>query len=273
VIGLALVLLALAGGAPVQHETMSNGGVTATVSYVRMGRQWSSRYYVRLVVQRGGVKAFDAHVPPYSRRWPYDEPLRVGLGGSSIQVVDLDGDGEPEILLRFWTGGAHCCVWTRIYRWNGSTYASSTRWWGDFAYSIENLGPGATVELLSGDDRFAYAFACFACSSFPVRIWSYRAGRLVDVTRRYPALIADDAAQQFEWFREALRDPAASTRGLLAAWVADECNLGRSTYAFRWLRSHPKAYTGRDYGDGAGPTAQEYRTALRRFLRRTGYLR
>jgi hypothetical protein len=31
-------------------------------------------------------------------------------------VRDLDGDGEPEVLVDFYWGGVHCCFYTDVYR-------------------------------------------------------------------------------------------------------------------------------------------------------------
>jgi hypothetical protein len=257
----------------VQHETASAGTVVATVSY----RQWSPRnpirYYVRLSVVRDGVEVYDAVVPHL--RIPGDragnQPLGTLSGGRTITVRDLDGDGEPEIVLDFYWGGAHCCYWTRIYRWDGRAYVQRAHLWGDTGYRLQDLRP-PSPSFVTVDDRFAYAFTSFAGSAMPVQISDYRGGRLVNVTRSFPDRVRRDAERQLRWLAAAKRN--GETRGVLAAWAADECLLGRSAYAFAWLGAHPALYTGRfaDAGFGTGPTAQDYRAALRRFLRRTGYL-
>jgi len=59
-------------------------------------------------------------------------------------------------------------------------------------------------ELVSQDDRFAYAFTSFALSYLPVRVWHFDHGRLVDVTRRFPAQVGRDAdglREQYEKLR------------------------------------------------------------------------
>jgi hypothetical protein len=124
-------------------------------------------------------------------------------------------------------------------------------------YRLADPDRDRRVEFVSADDRFAYAFASFAGSGFPLRIWTYAAGRLSETTRAYPTLIAKDAAKQWRWYRT--RRAHGEVRGLLAAWAADQCLLGRCQEALTRLRrlSQPASYVRK----------------LRAFLRRTGYLR
>jgi hypothetical protein len=209
----------------VQHRSASADGVEATIAYVQQ-RPWS--WYTRLAVVRDGRKALDVRVQPYPRETS-NEP-------QAVTVRDLDGDGEPEVFVDLWTGGAHCCAWTRIYRWNGSTYTSTAAFWGDLDYRLEDLGDGG-LDFVSGDDRFAYAFSSFAGSGFPLQIWSYRGGRLVDVTDAHRPLVARDAAK---WWRVAsqARRQRYETGGVYAAWAADQSRLGKGATALAWLRRH-----------------------------------
>jgi hypothetical protein len=231
----------LIAGPPVHHLSASGGDVRATVSYVQ-ARRWS--WYSRLAVVRDGRRVLDVRVRPYPRETT-NEP-------QSVAVRDLDGDGEPEILVDLWTGGAHCCLWTRIYSWNGETYTSVGTVWGDLDYRLEDLGDGG-LDLVTGDDRFAYAFSSFAASGFPLRILRYRAGRLADVTAAHRPLVARDAARQWGYYRAARRRHD-EVEGVLAAWAADESLLGKGTAALDWLRAHRLEPKG-----------------LARFLRRLGY--
>jgi hypothetical protein len=84
---------------------------------------------------------------------------------SSVAVSDLEGDGEPE---------------------------------GD-------LGSDGRLELVTGDDRFSYAFGCYACSAVPVLVQRYEQGRLVNVTRSFPRAIRADATRIWSGYRRAVR--------------------------------------------------------------------
>ena len=271
----ALALTGVLAVAPVQAETAARGAVRATVTYTRL--QGYDLYDVHLAIERRGVRVLDTRVQPYSRQDPENQPVGVwrkqGVKGArTIAVADLDGNGEPEILLDFWTGGPHCCLWTRIYRWQTSAraYTSSTHFWGNWPYRLAGLRSGRT-ELVGADNRFAYAFTDFAGSSAPVRVWDDRNGRLVDTTRAYAAAIARDAARQWRWYG-AVRHRDGEVRGYLAAWTADESLLGRGSLAFRWLDSHHSRFVDAIDEEHSGSVVNFLR-ALRAFLVRTGYLR
>ena len=42
--------------------------------------------------------------------------------GNSVRFANLDSDAEPEILVDLYTGGAHCCLISFIYDYNGTSY-------------------------------------------------------------------------------------------------------------------------------------------------------
>ena len=59
--------------------------------------------------------------------------------GQPLRIIDLDGDGEPEVLVDLYTGGAHCCWATLFLRWDGHTYRSMQHLWGDPSYDLSDL--------------------------------------------------------------------------------------------------------------------------------------
>ena len=139
----------------------------------------------RIAIARGGTTVFNQAVADPCAQCAV-VPAGVTGGGSSLTIRDLDGDGEPEVLFDIYTGGAHCCSYTWIYRFTGSTYAGLAATWGDTGYTLVDLNGDGVPELRSYDDRFAYEFTDFADSAFPPAIFSYRAGRLSDATRSSP---------------------------------------------------------------------------------------
>ena len=64
---------------------------------------------------------------------------RPGKRDAPLQVVDLDADGEPEVLVDAYTGGAHCCALTEILRFDGAAYAPAETTWGNFGYALKDL--------------------------------------------------------------------------------------------------------------------------------------
>jgi hypothetical protein len=185
-----------------------------------------------------------------------------------ILAVTKLGPGAPDVVLNLYSGGAHCCSITQVYRYDAASgsFVRAQRDFGDPGSRLETLG-GRRV-FLSADDRFAYTFSAFAFSGMPVQLWSFSGGRFVDVTRRYPALTARDATRQYAAW-EANRTQGTGL-GFLAAWAADEDLLGHSalvhaTLASAQARGELRSLAG--WKSGAAFLAQ-----LQRFLSAAGYL-
>src|SRR3954469_13871232 len=196
-------LFALAPAAYATTETATSGTVTATLSYNHV--QDSFEYTnMALTISRAGAQVLAADPTFGDCDSPYCAP--GGLGGrASVLVRDLDGDGEPEVILDLYTGGAHCCYVSRFYRWDGTSYVPADRNFGDPGYVIDDLDGDGTEELITADYRFGYAFSAFAYSLMPVRIYDLRAGSWSLVTKRFPDRIRADARANWHYFRKAGR--------------------------------------------------------------------
>lgn len=264
----ALVVASVAAAAPRPHvERAQAGTVEAVFTYA-----WDApRFrFVRqhIVIRRDGVTRFDADL----RRPPGNgvdaQPARFFQHKRSVSLSDLDGDGEPEVVLDLYWGGAHCCWYTQIYRYDATaqSYRPLVHVWGNIGYTLADLSHDGRQELITRDDRFSYAFADFADSAWPVRILDYRAGKLVVVTTSYPAEVKRDATSLWHSAMARARK-GPSNQGIMAAWAADQCLLGRCGVALQSIASLSR--TGRVHGD-LKPAAYERR--LRAFLKRTAYL-
>lgn len=265
---LAGAFAASAGAAPpVKSETATSGDVQATISWRMVKGEGGFR--VRILVTRAGRRVLDERVPPLPRDhvgavWP-----GVFGGRKSVVVKDLDGDAEPEIVLDVHWGGVHCCWWSRVYRWREDLekYVPIHHFWGDGAYRLADLDEDRLQEFVTADTRFAYAFSSFAESSFPLQVWTYRSGRFIDTTRDYPGLIREDAAKQWRW-RVVAHRKHWNELGVLAAWTADQCLLGRGDEAFARLR---RLIAAGALGDDGWGSLAGYVPKLRTFLQRNGY--
>jgi len=257
--------------APPQEQAAS-GNTKALLYYTKTQTSYGLPEFknIRLLILRAGTVSYEGGVPRYPHNnfsvWP------AGFSAhNSMKFRDLNGDGEPELLLDLYWGGAHCCYWTDIYRYHptSATYTSAPHFWGDLFYRVRDLDHDPhTLEFVSGDDRFAYAFTSFADSSFPIALWRYADGSLVDITRRFPALIAQDAARQWRGYVSYLH--SRGVRGMLGAWAADECLLNRCAAGLARLQSlGARGLTG-PYDSGA---ADRFLTDLRAFLHKQGYWR
>jgi hypothetical protein len=257
---LAVALLAVAAApALATTETASLGAVRATLTYEKQGAfEYSG---MRIQVARSGAPAFDRVAAAPGCDVPFCGPLSVVNEGSSVKVVDLNGDGEPEVIVDLYSGGAHCCVVAEVLRFNGATYVAATRNFADFGYTLD----GGT--FVTGDVRFGYAWASFADSAFPVRLLTFGARGRRDVTRAHPEAIAADAARWLKEYKK--RRSGTRALGILAAWVGDEYRLGHRATADAFLRAELRA--GRLRGDLYWPRGKAYISTLQRRLKAWGY--
>jgi hypothetical protein len=266
-VALGAVLVATAAAAPKPHtERARSGAVEAVFSYSFDAAKFRFTKQ-RLTIRRSGEVRFAARL-----RRPPDGGLNAQPAGyfshrRSVSISDLDGDGEPEVLLDLYWGGAHCCWYTQIYRYVTETarYRPLVHVWGNFSYVLADLDHNGRQELVTRDNRFSYVFASFADSRWPVHIISYRQGRTRVETTAYPGEIRRDATAL--WHEAMGRRRGRSNQGIIAAWAADQCMLGRSAAAFRTIDRLSRS--GRVHGE---LSRVRFEQRLRRFLRRTGYL-
>lgn len=206
-----------------------DGAVAATLTY-RANRDFT--YRPTLAVRQGGRLVL------VRRLCPLDFTGRgtctwVGPGTWSlmrhgrIAFRHVAPTAARAVVLDLWAGGAHCCEESFI-----ALLGPRPDWiahdWGDPGYRGRRID--GRYYFVSGDDRFAYAFAAYAFSWFPPQIWTIREGRLVDVTRTLPALVAANARRAWRRYRKP--GPEA---GVLAGWCADEYLLGRGPRCERVL--------------------------------------
>lgn len=254
----AMAMPATAAAAPTT-ETASLGAVSATFSYEKVDTfEYNG---MTLAITRGGVVAFDAVAVPKQCGVPYCAPGGT-VDAKSLRVVDLDGDAEPEVIVDFYTGGAHCCLIAQVFRWNGKGYVATARDFADFGYTL------ADGIFTTGDPRFGYAFASFADSAMPVRLLTFSRGAWKDVTRAHPETLRADAARWKKEYNK--RRSGKLSLGILAAWVADQYRLGKRSSADAFLRSELRA--GRLKGDRYWPHGKTYISTLQRRLRAWGYV-
>lgn len=149
-------------------------------------------------------------------------------------VRDLDGDGEPEVLVRLYSTGAHCCLRSVIASVApGGSYGLSTQNWLDASWTLNDLDADGIPEFVSWDPRWGYWATSYAESARPLRIWSFGGGALVDTTANHRPQLLKDQAQQLRRF-QAGRNRQSEGFGPLAAYMADAYVLG--TQRAGWLR-------------------------------------
>ena len=247
----------------VQTVHRSRGFVSATLSYRDRDYQVED---ARLKIVRHGRAALDVALPRYGCG-----PCPSWRPGQ-LYVRDLDG-GEPEVIFDGYTGGAHCCVYSDIYRYDATrrTYRPTRHLWGNYGYRFADYDGDGRPELQAFDERFLYTFTAYVTSAAPIRIWHYEAGRLTDITRRFPRVVAEDAAALWRRYLAERRDKI-DVRGVLAAYLADEYLLDRGAQGLKQVEA---AVERGDAGRGKTlygmPADGAYLKALLAFLKKTRY--
>lgn len=123
--------------------------------------------------------------------------LLVSLTDWSILSSDCDditADRVPELVVRTFNGGAHCCETLRVYALDEKprlllVYEANNA----VGAEVRDLDGDGRRELLLGDDTFAYFDdLCYACSpaSLPM-VACYTGQRFEDCTRRFPDLLRE----------------------------------------------------------------------------------
>jgi Protein of unknown function (DUF4232) len=262
--------LALAPAAFATTQTTQDGAVSATFTYEGKFPQFS---HEQLTISRDGKSVYDAPVTA-SECGAQCAPGEYGSGKESIRALDLDNDGQPDIVLELYSGGAHCCTIDEVFSFNQSTNTyGETAWdFGDPGAQIEDLGHNGHYEFLTADDTFAYAFTDFAASGLPIQILSFENGAFKNVTRSYPALIEKDAKQWLRAFDSMARYHYSDSVGVIAAWAADEALLGRERAAERFLSEQAKAG---HLKSALLPhqSGEKFIAALNQLLRKDGYIK
>lgn len=271
----AAALAAACGAAPAgAASTPSASGVSAHEGAVEATLTWSGSGEglepasgLSLAITRGGQQAYLA--PVTSQACLTECGIERGDGGPLL-VSDLEGNGQPNVIVELYTGGAHCCSVLQIFTYDTGVmaYRPIERNFGDPGARVADVAGDGHLELESADDRFAYEFAPYAYSGLPLQVWSLREGRLVDTTSSFPKALAADAARCFTGFVRARSQGYGN--GLIAAWAADEYRLGRRALVSRTLAREAARGNLRSR-EHYGPAGAAFVAKLKRFLKSNGY--
>ena len=265
-VAMAGVLTALLVAAPVAAAktiTAHHGRVSAAVTIKGQAPAPAQR----LTITRAGKVAYDK---PVTSKFCFASCI---TGRGSLHVLDLEHNGRPDVVLELFTGGAHCCSVDQIFSWDPRTkaYVETQRNFGDPGALIVDLGHNHRYELRTADDSFAYEFTAYAFSGLPIEILTFSHRHFTNVTRRYPSLIARDAAVWLKAYKSTAPSYQGST-GLIAAWAADEDLLGNSSMVSSYLSQEANAGHLKSGEGNVLPSGTKFVAKLQRFLRAHGYL-
>jgi hypothetical protein len=250
--------LALAAGpaaAQAKTETDTEGQVKASFSYTS-NKDKTQFKNLKLDIERNGALLLRTTLPKYKDFWPGG-----AVDNSSVDVRDLDGDGEPEVLVKLYSGGANCCLSALVYRYRAATNGYSPLRFdtGHYGFNVKNLDRKGPPEIVTNDVRFQGAFnTVTADQRAPIRILRLKGGRLANVTREFPGELRKDIRQLKKDYPQYVR-MKANRRGILATLAADYLTLNDSDGTVRTFKKIEVLY------------GREFSGRLKLFLARRGY--
>ncbi|MGD1716642.1 hypothetical protein ACP6PK_25175, partial [Dapis sp. BLCC M172] len=247
-------------------ERFANGNLQAEILY-EQANNTDLVSDLRLKIIRSGEIILNQPVPVKSLAGESDSTTAVLAGRFvKVQLLDLDGNGESEVLIDLFTinnsnvpfaGGTYSLIYR--YEPTENKYTMLRHYWGNINYRLKDLDNDNLPEFQSFDSRFANVFADINDSVFPVRIWQYRQGEILDVTKKYPAQINTSSSEIWlEFYRRSNQNQ--NVKGVLAAYLANKYMLGEKEDGWKLIE---KVYKGSD--------RSEYFASLRQFLTDKGY--
>ncbi len=202
----------------------------------------------------------------------------------SVQIAELDRSNPyPEVVVSFYTGGAHCCSDTSVVTASPDGSKWTTVELGEFDSGpllATDLNRDGRYEFMTRDNGFLYAFACYACSEAPLQLLAIEKGAVKDVTHDpsfRPAHVA--------WLKSMIGnvpEEGSDVNGFLAGYVGEKILLGEGKQAWDLMLAYYDHES--DWGlevcdkppteDGACPEETvrlNFPDALERMLNESGY--
>ena len=165
--------------------------------------------------------------------------LKEGSGGFadppvSVQIAELDRSNPyPEVVVSFYTGGAHCCSDTSVITSSSDGSNWTTVQLGEFdggPLLATDLNRDGRYEFMTRDNGFLYAFACYACSEAPLQLFAIDTGAVKDVSQD-PSFGPLHAA----WLKSMIGnvpEEGNDVNGFLAGYVGEKILLGEGKAAW-----------------------------------------
>ena len=156
----------------------------------------------------------------------------------SVQIAQLDPANKyPDVVVSFYTGGAHCCSNTSVITGGKDGAAWSEIDVGQFdggpLTAVDLDGDGA-YEFETRDNAFLYAFGCYACSEAPLEVLALQDGAVKNVSREPRFRSAHEA-----WLKSMVGNaPDEDVNGFLAGYVAEKSLLGEGKEAWDLMLAH-----------------------------------
>ncbi len=141
--------------------------------------------------------AQELEIGPYSVRLREEGPdispfhvLEVRLNGETVWHIedaylridpltgrDITGEGNPDLVVFTYSGGAHCCTRVYVVDLGPEVRVFQAGIDSNCVGEFRDLEGDSVPEYLTCDDTFAYAYCPFVCSPMPRVIMRYEPGK------------------------------------------------------------------------------------------------
>lgn len=196
----------------------------------------------------------------------------VNIHDVDMQIIDLDNDAEPEVIVDIIAGDKVRYSYSWIYRLvpEKQVYEGQKHFWGPVddlpSYEVEELQSEEgekTILLQSFNRQFARELAeTDAEAVFPLQLWDYDRGEIKDVTQKYPDIVKEHTLLMFREY-VVRRDRDLDLKNVLAAYLAEKYLLSEGEEGWGLVEA---AYQKEEDSD-------EYFDKLRIALEGMGYIR
>lgn len=202
-----------------------------------------------------------------------------------ISFIQNRSGAGPAVMLQSFSGGAHCCNSVQVAGLVGGKLkvVDLGSWDGDNIPIPQDVSGDGVVDFIMSDNSFLYAFASYADSYAPPKIFNIIGGEARDVSGNpaFRSLFGKSMQQAGERCRPG---SDAAPNGACAAFVASAARLGKLSQAWPQMLAAYDASsnwdlpTGCTVSDGNGCPAgaeivyKSYPEALLAFLKREGYV-
>jgi hypothetical protein len=255
VVSLASVMLLEAATPPKSSKPVERSLAVGTMfewdaaDYKHAVRLRSGDIHITITPRQGEFST----VPIVTVSAPGSKPVTLSKAGPDpsdlydnlrIMVGHWDRAGHLFVMLTSYSGGAHCCTMLRLAAPIGASLrpVEFDKMDGDRVPVPRDLDGDGRLDFVIVDQGFLYAFASYADSYAPPRVYNVTDRGVIDVSSRpsFAPLFRRDMAAA----RKACENRDGGRNGACAAYVADAARLGQFDQAWKvMLRSYDRTST------------------------------
>lgn len=173
---------------------------------------------------------------------PLSPPYQGWIGEVGVLVLDLDKDGEPEIIVDLCDRAHNVTSLIYSYQPNSKQYVAIAHNWGAVAYQLQDINSDGIWEFVSGQGAFDIFSQNPLDSAVPIEIWRVQQGQWVNVTPMQLDLVRDRANLLLQEYRNR-QILQKDVKAILAAYLACQYLLNKKREGWYLVR---QGYQGSD---------------------------